>query len=111
MTTPNERPYRVEHSGFDTEFIVKSADGKLVIGYFFKAHEASAIAKALNSAHAAGREEVIDALEALHAVQNGPPLLKYEADWNEAMKKAEAILVPRWEAAAESALTPKEPKP
>ena len=37
-------------------------------------------------------DEVIEALQALHDVQNGPPLIKYEKDWNEAMELAQKVL-------------------
>ena len=36
--------------------------------------------------------EAIEALQALHDVQNGPPLIKYEKDWNEAMELAQKVL-------------------
>ena len=41
-------------------------------------------------------EQLVDALRALHDVQNGPPLPTWEKDWNEAMAKAGAALN-RWE--------------
>lgn len=37
-------------------------------------------------------DQAIEALQALHDVQNGPPLVKCEKDWNEAMKLAQEVL-------------------
>lgn len=36
--------------------------------------------------------QLVDALRTLADLQNGPPLVKYEAEWNEAMKKTYALL-------------------
>lgn len=41
---------------------------------------------------AARAERYREALQRLFDLQNGPPLLRYEAEWNEAMKLAEEIL-------------------
>lgn len=37
-------------------------------------------------------EKAVEALQALYDVQNGSPLIKYEAEWNEAMKLASDVL-------------------
>jgi hypothetical protein len=37
-------------------------------------------------------DELVEALEQLHAEQNGPPLEKYKTSWQEAMQKAEVAL-------------------
>ena len=34
----------------------------------------------------------LDALENLMVVQNGPPLIKYEAEWNAAMQQAQTVI-------------------
>ena len=38
---------------------------------------------------------LIDALEELRDVQNGPPLVKYAEQWQAAFDKANALLAPR----------------
>lgn len=38
------------------------------------------------------RGELLDALQRLYDVQNGPPLEKHRCDWEEAMEKARNIL-------------------
>lgn len=37
-------------------------------------------------------DRAVEALQALYDVQNGSPLIKYEAEWNEAMKLASDVL-------------------
>ena len=44
---------------------------------------------------------VYDALEALYDVQNGPPLVRYEKEWNEAMKLAGSVIKKATEAASD----------
>lgn len=45
----------------------------------------------------AERDAAIEALQELYDYQNGPPLLKYEIEWNQAMLKARIALAPSWE--------------
>ena len=40
----------------------------------------------------AATRDALRALQALYDIQNGPPPVKYEADWQAAMEKTEAAL-------------------
>ena len=40
----------------------------------------------------AAAPDLYEALEHLQSVQNGPPLIRFEADWQEAMAKTKAAL-------------------
>lgn len=65
-----------EEVGYSTEFCGPLCDG-------------------IHSGKRIGKSELGDALDALrqlYDVQNGPPLIKYEKDWTEAMELTKTIL-------------------
>jgi hypothetical protein len=85
-------PWRLADHSY-TFIISKPGDGYITRDVCrMDASTMSAFQQKANAHLIAAAPELYEALEELHAQQNGPPLEKYKTRWEKAMRKTEAAL-------------------